>query len=169
MSSTPRPSSKNGSHDAPIPRDASLNPELDLKKLQSLPSEQQDLYLLTFISTLTKHVESLEPDDCTAQQLYLKKELSQILNLAAPPPTRVIRNNLGRCFAHVLGKGDRKLLFETINDFVGILGSGRKSEGDLRTKHAAVYCLGDVFAAAGDSAIGLHPLACSAHRACSNR
>lgn len=163
MSSNPTPSSHNGASDPPHSRVESVNPELDIKKLQSLPSEQQDLYLLTFISNLTKHVESLSPDDCTAQQLYLKRELFQILNLVAPPPTRVIRNNLGRCLAHILGKGDRKLLFETINDLVGIISSGKsKGEGDLRTKHAAVYCLGDVFAAAGDSAIGLHPLACSA-------
>jgi hypothetical protein len=61
-----------------------------------------------------------------------------------------------------MGKGDRKLLFETVNDLIGIIGSGKaKTEADLRTKHAAVYCLGDVFAAAGDSAIGLHPLACT--------
>ncbi|KAK0101044.1 hypothetical protein ONS96_006274 [Cadophora gregata f. sp. sojae] len=164
MSSTSRPSSHNGSGEAPPPpREPSSNPELDIKKLQALPSEQQDIYLLTFVSSLTKHVESLEPDDCTAQQLYLKKELMQILNLAAPPPTRVIRNNLGRCFAHILGKGDRKLLFESINDLVNVISSGKaKTEADLRTKHAAVYCLGDVFAGAGDSAIGLHPLACSA-------
>ena len=163
MSSTPIPGSANGANDPPARVDASANPELDVKKLQSLSSEQQDLYLLTFVSTLTKHVESLSPDDCTAQQLYLKKELLQILNLAAPPPTRVIRNNLGRCFAHILGKGDRKLLFETVKDLVDIVQSGKsKGDGDLRTKHAAVYCLGDVFGAAGDSAIGLHPLAASA-------
>ncbi|CZS92890.1 related to rat omega-conotoxin-sensitive calcium channel alpha-1 subunit rbB-I [Rhynchosporium agropyri] len=165
MSSTPRPSSHYGASEAqaPPPREPSSNPELDVKKLQALPSEQQDIYLLTFVSTLTKHVASLEPDDCTAQQLYLKRELMQILNLSAPPPTRVIRNNLGRCFGHILGKGDRKLLFESVNDFVNIISSGKaKTEADLRTKHAAVYCLGDVFAAAGDSAIGLHPLACSA-------
>ncbi|OWP01923.1 hypothetical protein B2J93_4773 [Marssonina coronariae] len=163
MSSTPRGSSQNGSLEAPRPRTPSTNPELDIKKLQTLPSEQQDIYLLTFVSSLTKHVESLEPDDCTAQQFYLKREMMQILNLVAPPPTRVIRNNLGRCFAHILGKGDRKLLFESINDLVGIISSGKaKTEADFRTKHAAVYCLGDVFGAAGDSAIGLHPLACSA-------
>ncbi|KAF5871205.1 putative heat repeat protein [Botrytis fragariae] len=163
MSSTARPSSHNGSSELPGRLEPSPTPELDIKKLQSLPSEQQDLYLLNFVSTLTKHVEGLEPDDCTAQQLYLKKELFQILNLAAPPPTRVIRNNLGRCFAHVLGEGDRKLLFETINDLVTIISNGKtKTDGDFRTKHAAVYCLGDVFAAAGDSAIGLHSLACSA-------
>ncbi|KAL3425845.1 hypothetical protein PVAG01_02636 [Phlyctema vagabunda] len=165
MSSTDIQSSTNGSNEPPStrPTEASPTPELDIKKLQSLPSEQQDLYLLSFVSILTKHVEGLDNDGCTAQQLYLKRELLQILNLAAPPPTRVIRNNLGRCFAHVLGNGDRKLLFETINDLVGIISSGKgKADGELRTKHAAVYCLGDVFAAAGDSAIGLHPLACSA-------
>ncbi|KAM3073493.1 hypothetical protein ACMFMF_006699 [Clarireedia jacksonii] len=162
MSSAGPVGSKNGSNELPSRIEPSPTPELDVAKLQSLPSEQQDLYLLNFVSILTKHVESLEPDDCTAQQLYLKKELFQILNLAAPPPTRVIRNNLGRCLAHVLGKGDRKLLFETINELVGIISNGKtKTEGDFRTKHAAVYCLGDVFAAAGDSAIGLHQLACS--------
>ncbi|CZR59044.1 related to rat omega-conotoxin-sensitive calcium channel alpha-1 subunit rbB-I [Phialocephala subalpina] len=164
MSSTPRPGSNDGSSEAPPPRvDSSPTPELDVKKLQALPSEQQDLYLLTFVSTLTKHVESLDADGCTAQQLYLKKELMQILSLSAPPPTRVIRNNLGKCFAHILGKGDRKLLFETVNDLTNIISSGKaKTESDLRTKHAAVFCLGDVYEAAGDSVIGLHPLVCSA-------
>ena len=162
MSSTPVPSSAINTIPPTFPRAESTTPELDIKKLQALPSEQQDLYLLTFVATLTEHVESLQPDDCTAQQLYLKRELMQILDLPSPAPTRVIRNNLGRCFAHFLGKGDRKLLFETINDLVGIVSGGKsKGEGDARIKHAAVYCLGDVFAAAGDSAIGLHALACS--------
>jgi len=163
MTSVSPSSSQNGSTDPPPPRLDSTTPELDIKKLQSLASEQQDLYLLTFLSTLTKHVKSLDPDGCTAQQLYLKRELMQILNLEQPPPTRVVRNNLGICFAHFLGNGDRKLLFETVKDLVDIISSGKsKAEGDLRTKHAAVYCLGDVFAAAGDSAIGLHPITCAA-------
>ena len=72
-------------------------PELDLPKLQSLPAEQQELFLLTFVAALRKHVLGLSPDDCTAQQFYLKKEIFQVLNLATPPPSRVVRNNLGRC------------------------------------------------------------------------
>ncbi|KAI9731821.1 MAG: hypothetical protein M1818_007686 [Claussenomyces sp. TS43310] len=155
----------NGSTTAPAPAatEPLTTPELDVTKLQALPTEQQDLYLLTFVSILTKHVEHLSADDCTAQQFYLKKELFQILNLSPPGPTRVIRNNLGRCFAHIFGKGDRKLLFETINELVGLLSSGKgKTEGELRIKHAAAFCLGECFAAAGDSAVGLHPLACSA-------
>ncbi|RDA90665.1 hypothetical protein CP533_4672 [Ophiocordyceps camponoti-saundersi (nom. inval.)] len=137
-------------------------PELDLAKLQSLPAEQQDLFLLTFVSELSHHVLSLSADDCTAQQFYLKREIFQIINLTSPLPSRVIRNNLGICLAHVFRKGDRKLLFETINDLVAAIASTKaRPDGETRAKHAAVTCLGDVFAAAGDSAIGLHQISCT--------
>ncbi|KAI1326058.1 armadillo-type protein [Xylariaceae sp. FL0255] len=163
---SPRPSQGAAPASTPAPapappRATSTNPELELSKLQSLPAEQQDLYLLNFVATLTKHVLALTADDCTAQQFYLKKEVFQIINLQTPSPSRVIRNNLGKIIAHVLGKGDRKLLFETVNELVGIIANGKsKTDADIRTRHAAVTCLSDVYAAAGDSAINLHPLAC---------
>lgn len=135
------------------------NPELDVKKLHALPSEQQELYLLTFTSDLARHVASLDADGASAHQIYIKKELFQVINLPSPPPTRVIRNNLGRTFAGIFGKGDRKLLFESINELIGILNVAGKSEKDIRAKHAAAHCLGAVFEAAGDSAIGLSPFA----------
>ncbi|OAA74621.1 HEAT repeat protein [Akanthomyces lecanii RCEF 1005] len=150
---------------APPPADEkkSDNPQLDLPKLQSLPAEQQELFLLTFVTDLTKYVRKLEADDCTAQQFYLKKEIFRIINLAAPQPSRVIRNNLGLCLAHVFTHGDRKLLFETINDLASVIsGAKSKTDTETRAKHAAVVCLGDVYAAAGDSAIGLHQLCCTA-------
>ncbi|KAH6896965.1 armadillo-type protein [Thelonectria olida] len=164
MSTSQEPEAPSRSSEAaqPPPNSATANPELDLQKLQSLPAEQQDLFLLTFVSGLSKHVLSLDADDCTAQQFYLKKEIFQIINLSSPQPSRVIRNNLGKCLAHIFGKGDRKLLFETINDLIAIISGGKsKTDAEIRTKHAAVSCLGDVFAAAGDSAIGLHQLACT--------
>jgi hypothetical protein len=135
------------------------NPELDIKKLHALPSEQQDLYLLTFSSDLARHVAALDGDGASAHQIYIKKEVFQIINLASPAPTRVIRKNLGRAIAGIFEKGDRKLLFESINESVGILNASGKSEKDVRAKHAAVHCLGAIFEAAGDSAIGLSPLA----------
>ncbi|KAI1654514.1 ARM repeat-containing protein [Daldinia decipiens] len=164
-SSPPRES--NGASQAAAPARASFtttsNPELDLQKLQSLPAEQQDLFLLNFVSSLSKHVHSLSNDDCTAQQFYLKKEVFQIINLSTPSPSRVIRVNLGKILAYFLGNGDRKLLFDTINELVSIISTGKsKTENEVRTRHAAISCLGDVYASAGDSAIGLHPLACSA-------
>ncbi|KAH8726034.1 HEAT repeat protein-like protein [Phaeosphaeriaceae sp. PMI808] len=133
------------------------NPELDVKKLHALPSEQQDLYLLTFTSDLARHVASLDTDGASAHQIYIKKEIFQIINLASPAPTRVIRNNLGRAIAGIFEKGDRKLLFESINECVSLLNSAGKSDKDIRTKHAAAHCLGAIFEAAGDSAIGLSP------------
>ncbi|KAK3938379.1 ARM repeat-containing protein [Diplogelasinospora grovesii] len=163
IAASEEPEGANGHHAPVTATSPSSNPELDLSKLQGLPAEQQELFLLNFVSVLSKHVLVLPADDCTAQQFYLKKEIFKILNLAAPPPSRVIRNTLGRCLAHIFGKGDRKLLFETINELVAIISSGKsKSEGDSRAKHAAVSCIGDVYGSAGDSAIGLHQLACSA-------
>ncbi|KAK1912570.1 hypothetical protein P3342_010173 [Pyrenophora teres f. teres] len=139
--------------------EASSNPELDIKKLHALPSEQQDLYLLTFTADLARHVDSLDGDGASAHQIYLKREIFQIINLASPAPTRVIRNNLGRAIGGIFEKGDRKLLFESINESVAILNAAGKTEKDVRAKHAAAHCLGAIFEAAGDSAIQLSPLA----------
>lgn len=137
---------------------ASSNPELDVQKLHTLPTEQQDLYLLTFTSDLTRHVASLDADGASAHQVYVKKEVFKIINLSSPAATRVIRNNLGQCLAGIFSKGDRKLLFESVNELVSLINSG-KADKELKTKHTAVHCLGAVFEAAGDSAISTATLA----------
>ncbi len=133
---------------------------LDVTKLHSLQSEQQDLYLLTFSADLARHVEALDADGASAEQGALKKELFQIINLSKPAPTRIIRNNIGRCFAGIFGKGNRKLLYESINELVAIINAGK--EKDVRTRHAAVAGLGALYEAAGDSAMSLSALACTA-------
>jgi hypothetical protein len=126
--------------------------ELDIPKLHALPSEQQELYMLTFTSDLVQYISDLEPAQVSSQQKDLKKELFKILNLPSPTITRVLRNNLGRCFGAILSKGDRGILFETISDLLGILNAS-KSEVEIKTKFAAAHCLGEVFATAGESAL----------------
>ncbi|KAJ5622935.1 hypothetical protein N7490_011540 [Penicillium lividum] len=126
-------------------------PELDVPKLHALPSEQQDLYLLTFTSDLVQFICGLDSAQLSAQQKSLKKELFKILTLTSPTITRVLRNNLGRCFGTILAKGDRGILFETITDLLGVINAS-KSEADLKVKFAAAHCLGEVFATAGESA-----------------
>ncbi|GAB7366071.1 hypothetical protein MBLNU230_g7638t1 [Neophaeotheca triangularis] len=150
QTSPPKPTQTNGEYSAH---------QLDVPKLHSLPSEQQDLYLLTFTTDLARHVEQLDSDGASAEQVYLKKEFFQIITLNIPAPTRLIRENIGRCFAGIFSKGNRKLLYESINELVAIVNAGSK-ERDLRAKHAATHCLGTVFEAAGDSAVSLSPLAC---------
>lgn len=135
-------------------------PQLDAQKLQSLPPEQQDLYLFTFSDNLGRHVDDLDHEGAAAQQGPLKKEILKVITLVSPAPTRVIRNIVGRALAGLFRKGDRKLLFESINELLGII-NGSKGEKDLKAKHAAVHCLGTVFEDAGDSAISLSALACS--------
>lgn len=135
---------------SPPPDDASPRAELDISKLHALPSEQQDLYLLTFTSELVQHVSVLDKPQISSQQKFLKQELFKILTLSSPTITRVIRNNLGRCFGAILSKGDRGILFETVTGLLGVLNAGKSEE--LKTKFAAAHCLGEVFAAAGESA-----------------
>ena len=138
----------------------SKDPELNVEKLHTLPSEQQILTLLTFVTDLDRHVASLDEDGCTAHQFYVKKELFKVITLPSPAPTRVIRNSLGRCFAGIFGRGNRKLLFETVNELVALVNNA-KSDKDFKTKHVAVHCLGTIFEAAGDSAISLASLSCA--------
>lgn len=147
--------SKSASSETPAPRS-----ELDIPKLHALSSEQQDLYLLTFTSDLVQHVLPLDKSQISSQQGFLKKELLKILTLSSPTLTRVIRNNLGRCFAAIFGRGDRSLLYDTVHELLGIVNAG-KSEAELRTKYAAAHCLGEIFAAAGDSAVSLASIICS--------
>lgn len=134
--------------------------ELDINKLHSLPSEQQNLYLLTFTLSLETHVCSLNHEETCLQQANITRELLQIVQLGAPVPTRAIRNSLGRSWSHMLHKGDRKPLYESINQLVAVISAG-KNEKELHNRHAAVYCLGEVYKSAGDSAITLSSVTCS--------
>lgn len=130
---------------------------LDGQKIQSLPSEQQDLYIFTFALDLERFLYNLGQDEVSAKQSSLSHLLLQIIGLLTPTPTRVIRTCLGRCFSRILEKGDRKSLYDSINQLVAIVGSG-KGEKELPTKHAAVYCLGEIYKTAGESAISLSNL-----------
>jgi hypothetical protein len=136
---------------------------LDVPRLHNLSSEQQHQYLLTFTGDLVNHVEELSAEGINSEQAALKRELIKVVGLSLPAPTRVIRNNIGRCFAGIFAKGNRKPLYETINDLIAILNDQEKGKDKavLRMKHAALVALGYVFAVAGDSAISLSPLACT--------
>ncbi|EXJ80431.1 hypothetical protein A1O1_08576 [Capronia coronata CBS 617.96] len=134
--------------------------ELDIAKLHALPTEQQDLYLLTFVSDLQRHVEQTSPEHLPAHQASIKKEIIKIVGLGAPVPSRVIRNTLGRILADAFGRGSRSLLYETVNELVAIVNGG-KVDKDVSSKHAATVCLGAVFRSAGDSAVSLSGLVVS--------
>ena len=135
--------------------------QLDIAKLHSLPSEQQDLYLFTFVVGLESYVKSLGQEDLCSKQRLLSKEIYQIINLSSPAPSRTIRNSLGRCFEQILGRGDRKTLYDTISQLLAVLNAS-KNDKQLYNKHAAVHCLGEVYRAAGDSAITLIGVSCTA-------
>lgn len=105
--------------------------QLDQSKLQGIPEDQQQIYVMSFVRDLERLVDRLDNDGASAHQLYVQKELLKVLRLTTPPPSRLIRNLAGRCFAEIFRKGDRKLLFDTINELLSMLNVG-KAEKDLR-------------------------------------
>lgn len=134
--------------------------QLDLPKLQSLPAEQRDLYLFTFTVELERYVQDLGHEEICERQAAINQELLQIICLPTPAPSGIIRKSLGRCFAYVLEKGDRKTLYDSINRLISVI-DARKSDKELQNKYAAAHCLGAIYKAAGDSAISLCSLSCS--------
>ncbi|KAI5803154.1 armadillo-type protein [Geopyxis carbonaria] len=134
--------------------------QLDVTKLTAITEEpQQQLFVLSFLSSLERLVDRLDADGASAYQLYVQKELLRIVQFTTPAPTRLIRNVAGRCFHAIFEKGDRKLLYDTINELLALINAGK--DKDIRIKHAAVHCLGEVFAAAGDSAVSVATFAAS--------
>ncbi|KAF3935548.1 hypothetical protein ABW19_dt0202399 [Dactylella cylindrospora] len=151
-----------GGHDTKSQRTSRTSTNsLDVDKLQALPNEQKELYLLSYLSDLKRLVLSFDKDGATSHQFFIKKEIFKILNLGSPAPAKVTRDIAGVCLAETFGRGDRKLLFETINELNGILAGSGKGDKDIKLRHAAVHCLGEVFRTAGDSALSLSSLSCS--------
>lgn len=151
------PASPNGTPEKTIvTRDFAL----DVSKLHSLPSEQQDLFLLTFLSDLVRHVQRLDNDALSTHQASIKKQLVVILNLSSPILSRPIRESLGYIYTELFTRGSRNLLYESINELLEIINAG-KAEKELRNKHPAVVCLGHILQTAGDSALSLSKLALS--------
>lgn len=136
------------SHDSPAPPAL----ELDTSKLHSLPSEQQDLFLLSFIADLVRHVQKLPAEAFPLQQTTIKKQLIVVLNLQSPIPSRPVRNSLASVYVELFTRGTRSLLFESITELLELI-NAPKGEKELRNKHAAVVCLGQILESAGDSAI----------------
>lgn len=126
-------------------------PEIDVARLHSLPSEQQDLHLLNFVSELIGHIRKLDAQTLDGQQPAIKKQLVVLLNLSSPIPSRPIRNTLGLIYAETFGPCSRTLLSEAISELLDII-NAPKAEKDTRNKHAAVVCLRHLVQSTADNA-----------------
>ncbi|KAI5296534.1 hypothetical protein KEM52_000717 [Ascosphaera acerosa] len=128
-------------------------PVLDVAKLKGLPSEQQDLYLLTHVTDLHKHIAAAasapQKEELVQQQRELVQQLLALVRIATPPPNRIVRDNIGRCLQLIFANGNRAPLYDTAADLIGIVSASNKETAQA-TKLAAVTVLGKVFAEAGD-------------------
>ena len=139
---------------------ADQTPSLDISQLHALASEQQELYLLTFVHDLWRHVESQPADALSGQVAQIEEETLKIIGLALPSPSRVIRHTAGKLLANLFVRGGRSLLFSTLNKLLAIINAA-KADRDLATKHAAVVALGYVYGAHCEGAVSQSGLICA--------
>ena len=135
--------------------------ELDISKLHSLASDQQELYLFNFVTSLETHISALSPSLLRSQQPSLEKELLKVINLQSPSPSRVIRNSVGRSFRRIFAKGERRSAFEIVSKLSESI-NATKGEKLLKNKHAAINSIGRIYEACGDGLISLSASVCLA-------
>ncbi|KAI5308932.1 hypothetical protein KEM55_004494, partial [Ascosphaera atra] len=153
------PASATASPALPARSKAFFDCKLDVNKLHAMPSEQQSLYILNFTADFHQHIVALNKEDLLSQQSQLTTELLKLLRLSSPPHTRVLRNNIGRCFVSILSNGSRTALFDITSELIGLLTAGNK-EASLETKLATVVVLGYIFEAVGDDIVSHANPAC---------
>lgn len=154
----------------PPPPPPPPHPDLDLAKLHALPSEQQDLFLLSFAAGLVRHTAALAAagrDPLLTERPRLVRELFTLIRLPAPSPApaRVIRNNIGRCFAVLFGPSpspspgsgsgsgsssstaaaSSTALLETAAELARLLTAGGR-DGE-RARLPAIVAIGELYAA----------------------
>ncbi|KAK9464924.1 armadillo-type protein [Lipomyces arxii] len=127
---------------------------LDMSKLESLTVDKQIFYLFSWLSDLHHYLQTLDNDGATMHQMFVKTELGKLIPCSSPILTRPIRNLAGRCYIDIFLKGDRKTLFDVINDLLDALNAG-KADKNIDSKFYLVHVIGDVFATAGDSIMSM--------------
>ncbi|KAK9481333.1 armadillo-type protein [Lipomyces japonicus] len=134
--------------------DPVLPSEFDASRLQSLSADKQHVFIFSWLSDLYRFLESLDNDGASAHQMFVKNELAKLIPLSTTLLTRPIRVLTGKCYYEIFSKGDRKTLFDVINDHLNAINNG-KSDKNIESKLFLVYAIGDIFAAGGESILAM--------------
>ncbi|KAK7205186.1 armadillo-type protein [Myxozyma melibiosi] len=138
--------------------DASFTPslpgELKVDRLESLSPDKQHVYLFTWLSDLNRFLSAQDSDGATAHQMFVKNELGKLTPFSSSILTRPIRMLVGRCYVEIYTKGDRKTLYDVLNDLLNALNAG-KADKNIDSKFFLVHVIGDVFGCAGDSVMSM--------------
>jgi HEAT repeat-containing protein 5 len=86
---------------------------LDLNHIVGLSQDKQLLPILTWLSECESYLLKASADELSQNQQALQRDLLNILSLPSPRLGHVLRRCLGRCFAHLFERGDKKVLFDT--------------------------------------------------------
>lgn len=88
---------------------------LDLNNLVSLPQERQSILVLQWLTDYEFFLLSSTPEKVSQCQQACQQAFLNLLALPTPPIGHTLCLCLGRCFADVFERGDRRVLFDTVS------------------------------------------------------
>ena len=106
---------------------------LDLNNLVSLPPEKQSISLLQWLTDCESFLSSSTTEELVQTQQSTCQSLVNLLSLPTPPIGHVLQNCLGRCFADIFERGDRRILFDTVSTFLPKV-AALKADKDAKQK-----------------------------------
>src|SRR5271155_2592333 len=114
-------------------KERTLPEPLDLNHLVSLPQEKQSISLLQWLTECESFLSNSTPEELVQTQQSLCQALLNLLSLPTPPIGHVLRNCLGRCFADIFERGDRRILFDTVSTLLQKV-AALKADKDAKQK-----------------------------------
>ena len=88
---------------------------LDYNELASLSLEKQSTSVLKWLTDCESFLSDSTPEEVSQHQQAFQSAFLNLLSLPSPPLAHTLRNCMGRCFAQLFERGDRRVLFETVS------------------------------------------------------
>ncbi|KAI8913251.1 armadillo-type protein [Gorgonomyces haynaldii] len=136
----------------------SLN--FDHSKIQSADSlEKKEVFVLQWLSSLEKDLQSITRDVLKPYQETLEKQLINYLNTTEPKPSKPTRHLIAQCFNNIYTNGDPRTVFDTIAAIQNILNNKKLTEPSI--KIACVHVVGCLTEKHGQKVLSLVPESCT--------
>ncbi|RKP37671.1 hypothetical protein BJ085DRAFT_29939 [Dimargaris cristalligena] len=124
---------------------------LDDHRLQAIRSPaEREQFLFLWLSDMEARLGSLDQNELKAIQPQLEVDLIRSISYPALKPSKPLREIVARCFVHLYLHGETRTLLDTLQRLRSLI-LAKQGSGEVReTKMAALYVIGQLFAALGD-------------------
>ncbi|KAG4304192.1 hypothetical protein PORY_002373 [Pneumocystis oryctolagi] len=124
--------------------------QIDLTKFEYINKEEKAFALFNTLLEFSEELENLELKQLNENQTEILHVLYQFIKPEILVPSRIIRNQLGRCFQVVFSRGDCITLFDTFNILLKNILLPETKYNDLYIKWTILVIFKHIYLASGN-------------------